>query len=488
MKVTGAVGVLCILVGCANYEGQKLGIAEPPVGGKTAGSAVAPTGIPYALTRPVYSLTRSVPANGGAPEYSISATYEPDPRHTYSLRMDTLPFTDPDFMVQLSDEGLLTSTESTSTETLTPVITAIGSFAANFIGGRGVLDAGNGVAGDILQQVKNAKDDECTAASDLPTIRYQAIVKGEAPRTIQAQIAAHISQYPTEKEFLAHWHYLTQGELSCLKVVHASLTEEAINLNGAYKKQWESASAALLSAHPTDTVFAERLKKAVSDKDKSELTRLESLAERERAANSTLADARINVYQAALAAVDDSPYSKASQQLEKLLTMDAATWRARHVLYLEDQLADLNLYRLQNPATVVDRKKTAAFATWQSVLETERAITLDVAPQHARMRMLADFLDRMPFKTGQGGRVPATAEYATARQELDALTTFVSNRRARILADAAPPPAPGLPPLNNVRLAVSTQLEIDASHAADWATSDAGKTAPKFVLVLEEAK
>lgn len=496
MKLSIAV-LLCIVVsGCASLEGQKFGTRERAgsVGG--AGESVAPTGIPFTLTKPVYTLSRSVPGTAGAPVvYSIGVAYEPDPRHRYSLRQDTVPFTDPDFLVQLSEDGTLTATKSVTNETITPAIKALGSFVTNLIGARGlgVYDDGGGLGKIVLYLIQSeaSKPDgpaACKVDADSPFNRYQASATRSVPKTITEQIADQIQMYSTSEEFQARWHYLTQGELACLQGIIEKqgnvLADDAKN----GKEKWEAERTSYLKSSAPDSAWVERLDGPVKAGDEEEVNRIIGDLNIEELEKAPDGRARARLFNVAKLVAKASAGAVAKAQIDAIVDMAAPTWRWRHVQYLEQQLETVNLFRLRNPAVAQERRRASALASWEMALERELALTMDAAPHYARLRALSEFLSTIPIKTGSGGRAPATAEYATARQEFDLLNAFLADRRARIKEKGTPTAAPGPEPLNNVRIAEATLDVIAKSKERDWISTDAGKAAPQFVLVLEEAK
>lgn len=479
-----AAMALSVLGGCASYDGQKLGIHT------STGKSTAPRGIPYSLSRPVYMLTRSVPADDNPPEYTLAVSYEADPRHTYSLRLDTAPFTDPDFLVQLGDDGILTGTKSTTSETLTPAITAIGSFVSNVLGGKALMvaDKGGGLATTIDDLVQESNEIECTRPADQPGANYMRTVEGAAPTTIKQQINRQIASYVTEKEFLARWHYLTNGELLCLKKVRDTIAKDATSKAAETDEEWMEARAAHLKDYPADKPFVDALSAAAETSDAEAMPRLKEQASEAATTTDAQRLKRQQTYSTVERQIRARRVDNAAKQLDEVIGMNAANWRARHVLYLEDQLAKLELYLLRHPLKLRDKSVVAAAASWQSALRSERASTLGVMSQYARLTALARFLETIPVKTGHGGKAPATTEYATARAEFDSLNAAIDARRTKVLADAAPKPAPAIKPVNNTRIEVVSTAQIVASKSGNWSTTDAGKKAARFVMVLREAQ
>src|SRR5438046_1776711 len=83
-----------LIFGCSTYRGEKLGIHD--------NKPVAATGVPYTLVRPEYTLTRTPPAAGEKkPTYTLGVSYEADPTHRYTLRIEPGIFADPNFVLKL---------------------------------------------------------------------------------------------------------------------------------------------------------------------------------------------------------------------------------------------------------------------------------------------------------------------------------------------------------------------------------------------------
>ena len=107
---------------------------------------------------------------------------------------------------------------------------------------------------------------------------------------------------------------------------------------------------------------------------------------------------------------------------------------------------------------------------------------------YERSLTLAKFLRQIEKKTDRGGTAPATAEFAVARQELDAVLTQIDARRTKVVAAAAAPAAPTIPAVKAEPIAAVERTVITDSVADGWAASAAGKAAKQFVLVLREVQ
>jgi hypothetical protein len=174
--------------------------------------------------------------------------------------------------------------------------------------------------------------------------------------------------------------------------------------------------------------------------------------------------------------------SEAVTQLEFIANMDQPTWLARHLLYLERELSAVDLTRLRRPALA----DNALLSKYVDSVRVQRARTLGAQTLYDRSLLLSKFLESIPQKTERGGSAPATAEYIAVRTELDTVLVQIDARRTRVLSDAQPAPPPPIPALNGVSVVRVAEQTITDSTQADWSTSDVGKNAPEYVLVLKE--
>lgn len=481
--------LLCTsLGGCATYRGEKLGSLPPPGDPDTS---VQAHGVPFVLTRPVYMLSRTVPADG-PPVYTIEVKNEPDPKQYYSVRLKTAPFTDPDFLIKFADNGSIASTTSTTTETLTPAITALGSFVGNIIATKalGVFDK-EGLTTQITDAIRDHPIPACKAAPDLPDLKEEILLTGTPVKNMGDQLAAYFVTFKTDKEFTAQFHYRTEGERACLEGVKATLVGlDAANRATAIK-EWNDAESAYLAKHADAAAFATRLRTAVESHQTDLIKALVDEAKARRKDNAALARDQGALLDKATRTITDPIFGNVIAQLNYFDNMDSTTWRARHTLYLEARLSELELLRLRDASIAANPKKLSAYRHLLGALELERAQTIGAVELYNRAQMLDAFLARVRDKAIDGGRAPATAEYIAIRQELDTVRVAIDAKRSKIMADAAPPPVPALPALTNVRVQAVRRDVIEASRKDGWANSQTGLDAAnnaKYVLVLEEAE
>lgn len=482
--------LLCTsLGGCATYRGDKLGSLPPP--GDPA-SSVSPDGVPFVLTRPVYSLSRTVPTDGNPPVYTIQVTNEPDPKQYYSVRLKTAPFTDPDFLIKFADNGSIASTTSTTAETLTPTITALGSFIGNIISTKalGVFDKED-LTTQITATMRDHPVPECKAPPDLPDIKEEVLLFGTSVKSVGDQLVAYFATFKTDKDFTDQFHYRTEGERACLEGVKATLAElDKANFATA-TKNWTEAETAYLAKHADAAAFATRVRTAVESHQTDEIKVLADEVKAQRKANAALANDQAVLLDKATRTIADPVFGNVIAQLDYFDNMKSAIWRARHTQYLEAHLSELELLRLRDTSVAANPKKLSAYRHLLGALELERSQTIGAVELYNRAQMLDAFLARVRDKAIDGGRAPATAEYVAIRQELDTVRAAIDAKRNKLMEAAAPPSVPALLPLTNVRVQAVGRDVIDASRKEGWANSQAGLDAAnnvKYVLVLEEAE
>ena len=458
--VTFLMATLLIATSCSTYSGQKLGK-------KADNTEVVAEGVPYNLVRAEYKISRAAPAAGAKdPTYTLAVTYVPDSSQRYSLKIRPGALKNPDFSMTFGAGGILSGTKTTVTEQVTPFITAVASFAASVIGAAttfGVFDKTT-----LRQELAILLKDECKDPSD--AVRF-----GMTPGAkVSEELSARISSFKDDDTFLAQFHYLTSKEKGCLLKVLGKIDAE--EQRKTHLAEWEAAKSAFGDADDHKKTFVGRVQEAVNGNDPDAL---EAIG-KEVAATAVMGNLppegleKQKLLVAAKRARRAMAQSSMEKALKAFIDADAATWRARHVLFLERQMEQVGLLLLQRSLSAADAEKELAR------LRSERALTMGTVELQKRADALATFIESIKDKSVEGGTAPATAEYATARAELDAVNAVIDARRARILADAAPPAPPAIAPFSDVAVERVTAAYVEASKLpAD---------APKYVLVLQEDK
>ncbi len=401
--VTLVAIAIVLLSGCSTYEGMKLGFKKDADG---AMAAVAPTGIPYLLVRPDYTLKSTSSAVG---EYTLAVTYETDPSQMYSLKVNPSPFVDAGFVIKLAAKGNLTSTSATITDQVGPMITSLGSFAK---------DATSAVARDVSLKtsirlrliVAMSDPKECKIISDVPIAPLPGPdgMPPPAKRSVGEEIASRLLLLQNDGSVADTFHYLTVAERECLQATVASIEE-------------------------------------TGDEGNTDL----------------------------------------AKTLEPIITMSDEVWLARHLLYLEREIARIELARVRQPAlTTTKEKKLAAY---MQTVQMARARTLGVAEAYERSLLLSDSLKTIGQIKVKNRSALTAAEYAIVRLELYAATSQIEARRAKVLAAGSPVAAPTVVVVKNEPIKRVTVGDIKASRIAGWADGP-GKDADQYVFLLKEVK
>ncbi len=221
---------ILICTGCSTYEGMKLGIKKDAAGNDVP---VPPTGIPYLLVRPEYTLksTSSVVS-----EYTLAVTYDVDPGQMYSIKMSPGPFVDGGFVIKLAAKGNITSTSATITDQVGPMITALGSFAKDMAGvvSRDVFEKNN-----IRQLLigEMSAHNECKVLSDVPIAPISEPDGSPPPvkRTVGEEIGSRLLLLQNDDDITNKFHYLTIAERNCL-LASLQISMQTAGLSGGEKK------------------------------------------------------------------------------------------------------------------------------------------------------------------------------------------------------------------------------------------------------------
>ena len=486
VRVTGVILASLVVAGCSSYSGQKLGID------KTSQKEIAPTGLPYSLTRPEFTLSRTPPAEGEKKAtYALGVAYENDPSQRYDIRIDPSPFADATLTVKFTAAGGVASTTGGITDLIGPTITALGSFAKDVIAASatGVFDQ-DALRTIIIDKMKTVAD--CKKASVIPLAPtpYSGTKPSPVAMTVSDTMAIRIRAFKSDDEFIEKFHALTADEMQCLKAVAAAAREIKDGELKTDQDAWKAAQDAYKTGQAADSDYLAKVVKAYGDDD---LTALQVLGAANKQLNSSgtseqkvLAKARQDILAKSETALKTATESVLPKKIEGLLSLSDAAWLGRHVLFLEREVARLELARIRQPDIAPASSKE--ISEYVDSLQANRARALGVLDLYERSLTLAKFLRQIEKKTDRGGTAPATAEFAVARQELDAVLTQIDTRRTKVVAAAAAPAAPTIPAVKAEPIAAVERTVITESAADGWAASAAGKAAKQFVLVLREVQ
>lgn len=503
VQATAMVMVCVVLIfGCSTYKGQKY---ETIVDKKTV--HFEPTGIPYTLARPEYTLTRTPPAEGQKdPTYTLGVTYEPDPSHKYTLKIDPWIFADPTFTVKLATGGTMQATTVTFAEQVTPTITALGSFTASLIGimAPGLLDK-TSLRNTFTKLFVNSE--ECKVSpSDVPVLCIENLkgptclratpvgsAKNQCPNAIEGNtvgcaIKIRIDTFKSDDEFVELFHYVTEEERLCLNGAKDYYDSKMAAEEEKKGQAWEKSCDSYLNSNPDDKIFTEKLKRAVETNDSEAIKVLGNEIESDKDSSGTLttrAKARDVLFGNAEPAAEAKLKRDAQKKLEFFLEMDIPTWSGRHLLYLEREIEKTEIFAQRHPQLTASQKEQ--IGKFISYLRRQRAATIGAIELYDRSIVLSKFLESIKEKTVDRGHAPATSEFVTARSELDAALAQIEARRARVLANAKPAPPPQAPALKKTNLKRVLPEVISASTADGWIINE-GKNANDYVLVLKEVE
>lgn len=474
--------------GCTSLKGERLGqLAD--------GNDVKPSGIPYMLVRPEFLISRgSATENGKAGKYTLAVAYEPDPSKLYTIRLDSATFTDINFVLKLGAGGVITSMSSTTTEQLTPAITALGSFSEKLIGAlaKVVFDK-DSLRNSAASEVEEASKSESACKANSDVVISALLVQrppSAMPTSIGEVLVYRIKHFKDDDQFVGSFHYVSAAELACLSVVRDQIDKRRLKTSEPIKKDFDEAVENHIKTYESDSLLLLALKRAVDDYDTERIKNAkESLDIRMNELHNgtpeqvTQADKLDKIVAKAKNAADSVVVTKTAKVFVELVDMDASVWLARHVLYLERELSDIQMEVLKRPTVPV----SVEVQNRRKELEEARADTLNVRPLYARSVVLSEFLKAVPTKTEKGGSAPATAEYIAIRGELDAVLAQIDARRSRVLSDGKPVATPGPGPLDSVRVKLIDAKTVETINKTGW-PDGTGKDADDYVIVLEEAK
>jgi hypothetical protein len=470
--LTGTLLTSLVLAGCSSYSGKKLGVDEDTK------KEIAPTGLPYSLTRPEFTLSRSPPADGAKKAtYTLAVAYENDPSQRYDIRISPSLFADATLTVKFTTVGTIASTTGGITDLIGPTIMALGSFAKDVIAASATgafdQDALRTIAIDKMNEVS-----ECKAHSVVPTapIPYVESKPTVPQRTVADEMANRIRGFKSDDEFVEKFHYLTSDEKLCLQaVVRAANNVQDSELKAA-QNDWKKAHEDYKSAKPADSDFLMKVAKAYGDGDLTVIMAI-SRANVEAFKTGSQADKQLAAARQPVLATSETALrliaeSALSTRLESIFTSSDSAWLARHVLFLEREAARIELARIRQPNIAQTSSKEVS--DYIDLLQASRARALGVLDLYERSLTLAKFLRQIERKTEHGASAPATAEFALARLELDTVLTQIEARRTKVVAAAAPPAAPTIAAVKAEPVAVVDKKVIADSKVEGWTETSAG--------------
>ena len=487
LVVAGFVALFSCVSGCATYKGQKVR--------DNAQNQVAPMGIPYLLVRAEYSIGRAAQTEADSkPAYSLALTYETDPAQMYSIKIRPGLFADSSFLTKLYATGALQGTTSMITETISPTITALGSFTTNILGSiaKGALDEAD-IKSLIAQKLGNNTSAACKAKNNdaIPVIASLG-EPAAAPANVADEIKRAFNSYKTDAEFIPSYHYLSEQQRECLSEVLKDFQNQSNDAQKKSNDRWLAERKRYLELNPDDAEYVQTLSAAAQSRDFAKLEALKDQVGVDISSGDSNVVARANARDGLLTlaktAAVDSASIESTDKLKFFVTMNQATWAARHLAYVEGEITRLELLMLRRPDLRANQGSVFGVSRRIEDLRVERAATIDAGDLYARSLVLNRFLGSIREKITRDGSAPATSEYSTARAELDAVLAQIDARRSKVIANAKPAPPPMTAALIAAPVKRTTQQEIALSKATPGWITNAGKDAAEYVLVLEEVK
>lgn len=467
---------LAALTGCTTtYVGHKL----PSNGALPAGQ---PSGVPFVMTRPEFSVDIAPDSTDPTKAvYTLKSSDVPDPTQRYTIALDPALLVDGTFELTFGEQGNLTGATATSTSRVVATLESVVSFAIN--------KAAPGVAkdmGNVLTQYRIL----LTASAD------PACAKKGKSKAINLEIDAFLQQLfdeakdeqkdadPKKADAIAsslasaRFHYLTADQKSCLVAVAsvaASGMQQPINsAQTTYDNALKKAKADPAAKDATSVRWLKSFEEAVKALDVDAIDTLDKAGvpkgvKGATGAGKALANAKLDGKKLALLG-------------NQFAYMPADVWRARHLQYVERQLAQLRLERL-----VESKEDAKAREARIAQLESEWATTLGDRKLVERVSELDKFLAQVRVVAGSAGNAPryAAAEYVQLRTERDTLQDRVDKLRNDLVAkNKVVDPEPEkkkVEPRTDVHVKLVKPSFITAVAANPGVAADL----PEFVLVIE---
>lgn len=218
----------CALAGCqTSLSGVKLDEAGRFDGG-------AQDGIPYALTRPQFKVTKD-----DKDKYSVSVGYVADSSQRYSLRLDPAILADSKFKMSWGEAGNITGLSASATDQAVPTIVAVMKMGASIAGG---LAAPIGLS-QTDTVVLGCLGDEAVVdvlVCAMGNADARAIAGGQAApcATVRDDLAERIAPFKgvdgkDKGDPVASLYTLNSADKGCLEAVAVELEAEAKQAVGA---------------------------------------------------------------------------------------------------------------------------------------------------------------------------------------------------------------------------------------------------------------
>jgi hypothetical protein len=501
-------GVLCTLAAAAcssSFEGKKL--SEDGGTSSTFSTALSKeyTGLPFTLTAPQYTLKiKPDPSNPARSLFALEAVFVPDPKQSYSLRVNPSVLANSEFSLSYGEHGNISNTSNKSTEQITPTLKALGSFVVNIAGvaGLGIFDSAT-----MPQVIQSAIDNSGNAAC----APRKTVLAKRLNRYIAGKPAAP-SGIDLTKLFLSEFHYLDLKERKCLTVIRDEFQELDRAIFRRADEKWLKHRGELLKSTESEQDQHEQNKKFVAalDEAKKDISRnqAEGFVADLRALDGMLMSKTDDKIATAKARYKDKfgvekpdvvseelrkkwvslvnlhyknltiPNKEAtvSAVLNNIVSMPLPQWRARHVQYLDRMIADNTLkYLTTKPPSVVIANKIKE-------LNRQVAVTIGAIEAYEKRLALIAKLKPVPDLAPPTARLSQYQDYERVRLEADRLAGIIATRKSNILA-AVKPESKKVKEEDKVILAV-TEDELKALQSGGKLNRVGYEERPDFVIYL----
>lgn len=267
-----------------------LAVAAIPIAGCTtdlevrsleAGASGA--GVPYRLTRTEFLISEKPPSDDKPlATYSLQAVTRPDGVTPYAVNVAPACLREFDLTIDVTEKGSYSGFNSASREKITPVIKALGEFAATAIGVAAKTAAFLDLAADLADVIQKIEQDRLIydpgpggefRPADRPgewsawTLAAKPLLKGEAPRKLESDVTpeqvqrwldtaariAKVNSVEAEEELEELRRKI--GELETVLIVEAA---------GPAKTRWEQLATTITN---TAAVAPADIRKVLEDLD-----------------------------------------------------------------------------------------------------------------------------------------------------------------------------------------------------------------------------
>ena len=402
-------------------------------------------GIPFQMPRPRFTISENTSANSSsATAYTVNLDYEPDPLQRYSINIDPAILTKIGFQLTYGEFGQIVSTTSSTTEELTPTITAVGQFLVS------ALESGAKIAAafdssvvseqDPYQQVKWSVE-TCVEITTIWPTGQNANSPGTATNAeiaVGNALVTRLAKIKTCAAFLNNFHYRTEVERRWLRAARYRLEEAVTTRMGtrvnaaaqAYDRPLGTGETAMLAlAANVQTRTGARAQGALWSRVREHAERL--LTKKE---DVILFATKLDMLADALKApAYVAAKSNAGVSVGLVAKVDAAA-DAKSVLRVWDDHV-----RTKTPSGTSDALVTAmrdAILSFSGGVSREPAVELIGASARFSTALLAENPTRNPVDSGMGAFVRSIKTAKDLKEKASVWAALFEGHESRLLVDA----------------------------------------------------